>query len=184
MSLNLTNFERAEYTDASSAPVDADLPNAPATPDPALFTRAILFGLGGAAAGAIIDGLFIGITHINLGYLALLIAWLVAKAMTTGSNGQGGRNYQIAALVLTYLSVSAAHSGLLWWQVRQEGTPVPLTAHNLFVLARYGIESPFLRFQDAGASAILGLFILFIGLRAAWRMTSGDPGAVRHPFAR
>jgi len=184
MSLNLSNFERAEYTEAPSSDLAPELPNAPATPDTALFTRAILFGIGGAAAGAIIDALFIGVTHINLGYLALLIAWLVAKAMTLGSNGQGGRTYQIAALVLTYLSVSVAHAGLLWWQIHQEGESVPLTAHNLFALARYGIESPFLRFQTSGASALIGLFILFIGLRAAWRMTSGVPGAVRHPFAR
>jgi hypothetical protein len=178
------DFTRAEYADPAPDP-DAPFINAPQTPDATLLTRAILFGLGGAIAGAIIDALFIGITHINLGYIALLIAYLVARAMTLGSNGQGGRAYQITALILTYLSVAAAHSGLLWWDLkRSEHLSVPLNLHNLTLLAKYGIESPFLRFQDSAGSAILGLFILFIGLRAAWRMTSGVPGAVRHPFAR
>ena len=178
------DFNRAEYADNTPAP-DTLIINAPQTPDTTLFVRAILFGIGGAIAGAIIDALFIGLTHINLGYLALLIAYLVAKAMTFGSNGQGGRSYQIAALILTYLSVAAAHSGLLWWDYkRSEHVSIPLNLHNLILLAKYGLEEPFLRFQQSGASALIGLFILFIGLRAAWRMTSGIPGAVRHPFAR
>ena len=181
MSLSPPNFDRAEYL--PEAPGDPFL-NAPATPDSGLFARAILFGIGGALAGAVADALFIGITHINLGYIAILIAYLVAKTMTFGSRGQGGRNYQIAALVLTYLSIATAHAALLWWQLHREGTSVPLNLHNLVLLAKYGLEEPFLRFQQSGFSALIGLFILFIGLRAAWRMTSGIPGAVRHPFAR
>jgi hypothetical protein len=178
------NFDRADYTAAAPLDVTPEVIDAPSTPNPALFTRAIVFGIGGAIAGAIINALFIGLTHINLGYIALLIAYLVAKAMTIGSRGQGGRNYQIAALILTYLSVAAAHSMLAWWQIHREGTSVPLNLHNLILLAKYGLQSPFLRFQDSAVSALIGLFILFIGLRAAWRMTSGIPGAVRHPFAR
>jgi hypothetical protein len=178
------DFNRAEYVDNTPAP-DTLIINAPEKPDTTLFVRAILFGIGGAIAGAIVDALFIGLTHINLGYLALLIAYLVAKAMTFGSNGQGGRSYQVTALILTYLSVAAAHSALLWWQYHKvEHFNIPLNPTNLLRLAKYGLEEPFLRFQQSGASALIGLFILFIGLRAAWRMTSGIPGAVRHPFAR
>lgn len=168
------SFTQAEYLDASTPAI-----NAPATPDAALFSRALLFGLAGVVAGAALDAAFIGLTHINIGYLAIGVAWLVAKAMVTGSRGQGGRTYQITAVVLTYLSVSLAHAALLDFFAHQAGKAVPLS-----ILVRYGLAYPFLRFQSSGASALIGLFILFIGLRAAWRMTSGNPADVRHPFAR
>lgn len=171
------SFSHAECLDPVSSI------NAPARPDPALFARAVLFGIAGMFAGAVLDGGFIGLTHIDIGFLAIAVAWLVAKAMITGSNGQGGRTYQICALLLTYLSVSLAQAGLVYFALRQEGG-VPLNLHNGFALIRFGLESPFLEFQHSPANAALGLFILFVGLRAAWRMTSGDPAAVRHPFAR
>lgn len=172
------DFAQATYVDAPP------VPNAPATPDTQLFLRSIAFGIGGALLGAVLYGGFIALTHINIGYLAIAVAYFIAKAMTVGSRGQGGRYYQITALVLTYLSVSAANAGVVWWNVRKEIGPIHLSPYNLFVLGKAGLEYPFLRFQDSGASALIGLFILFIGLRAAWRMTSGMPGAVRHPFAR
>jgi len=187
MSLNLSDFQQAQPLDAPvvEAAPGPGIDLAPVHPDPSLFARAILFVLGGAFLGALAYALFVGITHITLGYLAILVAYLVAKGMTIGSRGQGGRNYQVAALILTYLAVSAAHSAIIYYQIlKTDNLHIPLNLHNLFELAKLGILSPFTRFQDSGASALIGLFILFIGLRAAWRMTSGIPGAVHHPFAR
>jgi hypothetical protein len=182
MSLNLSSFDRAEPADAS---VEAPAIDAPLHPDRTLFIRALLFGVAGAAIGALINALFIGLTHINIGYLAILVAYLIAKAMNIGSRGQGGRYYQVAAIILTYLAVSAARSALLWWDFHAtDGISIPLNFHNLFLLVRYGVLFPFLRFEDSAINGALGLLILFIGFRAAWRMTSGIPGAVRHPFAR
>ena len=183
MSLTPPSFDRAEYVDAQQ--YSAPEINAPARPNTTLFAQALLCGLLGALVGAILDGGFIALTHINIGYLALVVAWLVAKAMTLGSRGQGGIAYQVSAVVLTYLSVAAAHSGLIYWQVRTEQhLSIPINLHNLLLLAKLGVTFPITRFQDSGVGALLGLFILFIGMRAAWRMTSGVPGAVRHPFAR
>jgi hypothetical protein len=185
MSLTPPSFERAEYAPTPSLDLAPPAIDAPATPDTTLFAQAILCGLVGALLGAILDGGFIGLTHINIGYLSLVVAWLVAKAMTLGSRGQGGIAYQVPAVVLTYLSVAAAHSGLIYWQVHTEQhLSIPLNLHNLLLLAKLGLTFPITRFQESGVSALLGFFILFIGMRAAWRMTSGIPGAARHPFAR
>ena len=176
MSLTPSSFDRAEY-------VDAPLVGPPLHPDPALFSRAILFGLGGVIAGAVIDAVFIGATHINLGYMALLVAYLVARAMSAGSRGQGGPNYQICAVILTYVSLALAQSAVIWWNTRADGG-IPLNAHNLIEIAKLGLLYPYYMMQGRGASGIFGLLILFIALRAAWRMMSGIPGAVRHPFSR
>ena len=105
--------------------------NAPGRPDPALFWRAILFGVGGAILGASCYGLFIGLTHINIGYLAILVAHLIAKGITMGSGGQGGRAYQISAVVLTYLAVAAANAGVVMWETSRVATTL-LSWRRLF----------------------------------------------------
>jgi len=175
MSTTPPSFTQAEYIE----PVPQPEINAPDRPDPALFGRAILFGIGGAIAGAACYGLFIGLTHINIGYLAILVAWLIAKAMTAGSGGQGGRAYQITAVVLTYAAVAAANAGVQMWLYSRAGLQL-----SLLDAAAKGFMYPIARFESSPFGGIIGLFILFVGLRAAWRMTSGIPGAVRHPFAR
>jgi len=74
----------------------------------AAFVRALLFGIGAAIAGLILYAAFGIITGIEIGYVSLAVGWLIGKAMRKGSNGVGGRRYQIAAAALTYAAVSMA----------------------------------------------------------------------------
>ena len=177
MSLTPNNFETVSYVETPPPPVPA------ASVDPAAFGRAIVFGLGGAVLGALLYAAFIEITNIQIGYLSIAIAFLVAKGMMIGSKGRGGFQYQVTAIALTCVAVAVGNALMLYWHVSKAQT-VALSVHNVLALLRFGIEEPFLEFQDSPFGALLGLFILFIGLRAAWRMTSGDPNAVRHPFSR
>ena len=70
------------------------------------FVRGILFGVGGAIAGLILYSAFGILTGIVIGYAALAVGWLIGTAIKKGSNGIGGRRYQIAAVALTYAAVS------------------------------------------------------------------------------
>jgi hypothetical protein len=142
-----------------------------------------MFGLGGAVLGALLYAGFIEVTNIQIGYLSIAIAFLVAKGMMIGSKGRGGFQYQVTAIALTCVAVAVGNALMLYWHVSKE-QPVALSIHNLVALLRFGVEEPFLEFKYSAGGALLGLFILFIGLRAAWRMTSGDPNSVRHPFGR
>ena len=74
----------------------------------AAFVRAILFGIGAAVAGLILYATFAIATGIVIGYASLAVGWMIGTAMMKGSNGVGGRRYQIAAVLLTYASVSLA----------------------------------------------------------------------------
>lgn len=177
MTLNLSNLETADYGNPVLTAAPAVVFNS------ANLMRAIAFGLGGAAVGALLYAGFIYLTHFEIGYLSIVVAYLIAKAMMAGSKGEGGRPYQISAMALTCFSVAAANALLLYWNFSKQA-PIRLSIHNLFILMRFGFEEPFLEFHDSVAGALITLFILFIGLRAAWRMTSGDPNAVQHPFAR
>src|SRR5271167_688308 len=62
----------------------------------AAFVRAIAFGIGAAILGFALFAGFVIITGISLGYISLAVGFLVGKAMKLGSNGIGGRRYQIA----------------------------------------------------------------------------------------
>jgi hypothetical protein len=74
----------------------------------AAFARGLLLGVGAAIVGLIGYAAFTIVTGWFLGYLALGVGWLVAKAIMKGSNGIGGRRYQVAAVILTYAAISMA----------------------------------------------------------------------------
>jgi len=175
-------------------------PNLPADSHAAL-TRAILYGIGAAIVGMIGYALFEIATGIIIGYLAIGVGYLVGKAMKRGSNNRGGRRYQIAAALLTYASVSMAaipvaihsyknhkpaHTAAAPSNASSNQSPFPgATAPGpepkhqplnpgkaLLILAGIGLASPFLELAD-GFGGIIGLFILFLGIRAAWSLTAG-----------
>ena len=90
--------ERCAQTVATAQPPDSH----------ASFLRGLLFGAGGAFLGFVAYAGFSIVTGWQIGYLALVVGWLVAKAMRKGSRNLGGRRYQIAAVALTYVAIALA----------------------------------------------------------------------------
>src|SRR5579864_3559488 len=72
------------------------------------FVRGLLFGLGAAVVGFGVYVAFALSTGLVIGYVSLAVGYLVGKAIVLGSRGIGGRRYQIAAVLLTYMAVSVA----------------------------------------------------------------------------
>jgi hypothetical protein len=183
----------------------------------AAFVRAILFGTGGAVLGLVIYSAFAILTGIMIGYVALAVGWLVATAMKKGSQGVGGRRYQIAAVALTYaaVSLSAIPIGISFYLKEKKpvahataapnassstssdtadpssrtrepaGSPQaiakPAVGAIIASMLFAGLASPFLELQS-GVSGILGLVILFVGIRIAWKITSAPPLEILGPF--
>jgi len=184
MSSNLPDFEKADYLAPSPAPtyeqqqpilsgdVDARGWENQAS-DHARFTKAITYGIGAAILGSILYAAFTIITKIEIGYVAVGVGYLVGKAMLTATEGHSSRKYQVAAAILTYLSVSLAAVPEILWALHSQGKDIShISARGLMFLAQYGVASPFLELKDQGLSALIGLFILFIGIRAAWKLTA------------
>jgi hypothetical protein len=191
------NYYRANG--AMTCPGCADKMSRELAPDThAAYVRSILFGVGAAVLGMILYATFAIVTGIVIGYAALAVGWLVGKAMIKGSNGVGGRRYQIAAVLLTYAAVSTAaipvwiHYSGEHKQSRQqsaqsgqtsesgapeEPTPAvrPSMVAALGTLMLLGLASPFLEFSGNPVGALIGLVILFVGMRFAWQMTAGRP---------
>src|SRR5271157_387721 len=72
------------------------------------YLRGLLYGVGAAIAGLILYAAFEIATSLIIGYVSLAVGWMVGKAMMKGSNGVGGKRYQITAVLLTYAAVSTA----------------------------------------------------------------------------
>lgn len=71
--------------------------------------RAFVFGLGAAIVGG---GIWYAIqesTGWQVGLIAVLVGWMIGKAVNRGSNGKGGWKYQAMAIVLTYFAVAATY---------------------------------------------------------------------------
>ena len=214
MSTNLPSFERAEYgTGAESGPAPGPeqcvrcrrplterfyrLAGAP-TCEPcanaavgspgegaaAAFSKAIAVGFGAAIVGSILYAVVEIATGWTIGYAALGVGWLVGRGMKWGSEGRGGRRYQIAACVLTYLSVSSASVIVILHALSKRlpaGAQFSLSPRILPFLAKDVLLSPLLDLQN-GVNGVIGLFILFIALRAAWSLTAGSEYRVTGPY--
>ena len=144
----------------------------------ALFSQALMLGTMAAALGLILYSAFTIFTHFYLSYVALAVGWMVGKAMMSGSNGVGGRRYQIAAVLLTYAAISLS-------AVPIRIAELAPAAHvdwmdHMSAFAVLGIASPFL-YLLTGISGLIGLLILFVGLGVAWRMTRARRLAVDGP---
>jgi hypothetical protein len=151
---------------------------APAEGGDAAFLQAMLLGLGAAIMGSILYATVEVGTGWTIGYVALAVGWLVGKGMKLGSGGRGGRRYQVVAAVLTYCSVSCANLIVILWGLR--GREFVVNEQFVVLATRFGLLSPFVELRT-GFSGIIGLFILFIGIRAAWGMTAGSEYRISGP---
>lgn len=170
------------------------------------YARALAFGIGAALLGMILYAAFGIITGLVIGYLSLAVGYLIGKAMMKGSNGIGGRRYQITAVLLTYAAVSIAAVPMAIAQFSKEKKSRPQTQMTqsqsedgqqaaeapprkvnvgaaIAYLIGLGLASPFMDLMAEPLQGLIGLVILFVGMRIAWRLTAGRPAVdVSGPF--
>ena len=185
----------------------------------ATYVRALTYGVGAAVAGLIGYALIaILLQGWVISYMSIGVGWIVGTAMMKGSNGVGGRRYQIAAALLTYAAVSMAavpiwiHFAGERSQQRQtqqqkleqeqrqleqdsgqrpsEPQPAPRAEKPQVSLGTWlervaliGLASPFVQLSGNPFWGLMGLLILFFGMRIAWRIAAGRPFGVYGPFA-
>ncbi|MGD0493218.1 MAG: hypothetical protein ABSC32_16905 [Steroidobacteraceae bacterium] len=160
-----------------------------------VFVRGVLFGVGGAVLGLAIYVGFALATGLISGFISLAVGYLVGKAIVMGSGGLGGRRYQIAAVLLTYIAVSLSavpialsqhlkqRSAQAHMQVTDStsASPKPGLAKAIGMWALIGLTSPFLALSNP-TQGLIGLVILFVGIRIAWRMTAGKQVIILGPL--
>lgn len=147
------------------------------------YIAALLYGLGGAVAGFILYALVTIVTGWEIGFVSLAVGFLVGAAMKKGAGGYGGRKYQITAALLTYAAVSLAAIPIYLYlghgkEMSTPGQPVA----TFLTYALIGFASPVLGLIASPGSGILGLVILFVGIRYAWQATAAHMATVDGPY--
>jgi hypothetical protein len=171
--MEMPEFDRAEY----DQPVVIEGYGEPPA-SRAAFPKALLFGFGAAAVGSL-GYAIISLSGFMVSIVAIGIGWLVEKALMTASGGLGGRQYQVAAAVLTYFAVSCGRVWRLWWAIHQQlaADGGRFGNHPVWfaeILVRQALIGPFLGLTRSPLNAGLGLLILFFGVRTAWQMAAGS----------
>lgn len=90
--------------------------------------KAALLGALAALIGGGLWALFIVTTNWMIGLVAIGLGYLVGIAVRKGSDGRGGRAYQVIALVLCYMAVATGYMGVVVAElVKKKGTPAAVT---------------------------------------------------------
>ena len=135
---------------------------------------AAAYGLGAAVAGS---ALYFGILWITGGWelslIAIVVGWMVGKAVMVGSENRGGVAYQLLAVFLTYCSIASSFMPLILRGVEN------LDAQTLLVAFIYAFAAPFL----GGLDNVLGLLIIGIGLWQAFSMTKKRELEIEGPYS-
>ena len=170
------------------------------------FVRGVLFGVAGAILGLVIYVAFALATGWMVGYVSLAVGYIVGKAISLGSRGVGGRRYQVAAVLLTYVAVSLAavpiaislhkQPRVVQQQSAQAGDQPPThvngsaaapptrmsPARAVGLLALLGLASPLLALAHP-AQGLIGLIILLVGIQIAWKITAARQLNISGPIA-
>jgi hypothetical protein len=174
------------------------------TPGPGGFVKAVIGGVAGGIAGAVLYYLVRAVSGYEVGLIAIAVGFLVGKGVRWGTGGRGGRLYQVLAVGLTYLAIVSTYVPAVIRGLNDaqpppsastpvEGTaaPGPTAAATrapvgslaglfiglvLFVVLIVAL--PFL----GGFANIIGLVIIGIGLYEAWKINRRLPLAISGPI--
>ena len=163
------------------------------------LVRAALYGGGAALAGCALYALVAIVLHAEIGLIAILVGWMVGKAIRHGSYGHGGRRQQILAVLLTYFAITTSYIPVILYHAATSphvaqtadapaSSDAPATARPrmsfgttaLFLLVLTAV-APFLSLTS-GVSAWISLFIIFIGLQYAWKLTARREIVLTGPY--
>jgi hypothetical protein len=158
--------------------------------------QAALYGGGAAIAGCAIYAAVAILAHLELALIAILIGYMVGKAVRKGSNGLGGRPQQILAVLLTYFAITFSYVAVFIYHAAEKRPPaaqhatdnttpagrvsVPQAIASLVVLAAI---APFLALGGNFVGGAISLLIIFFGLRQAWALTGRTDLQIFGPYS-
>ena len=171
--MNTPDFSRAEYVKPPLIDGETGFVEGSRRARAAAFPLAMVYGVVAAAAGAVGYAL-IGMSGFMVSIVTIAIGWLVARAMMTATRGVGGREFQVTAVVLTYLASSCG--GLIDILVPALKAGYRVSQIPVVFMMKYALFGPILQLASSPLWGLMGLLILFYGLRTAWQLAAGSPG--------
>ena len=125
--------------------------------------KSLALGFLAAVLGAAIWYGIAAAFNLEIGLVAILIGWMVGRAVQMGSGGRGGRRYQVAAALLAYLSIVMSYAALGFREADDPFNPFMLLV--LLVL-------PVIANLASMPGGIIGLAIMGFGIHQAWKMNA------------
>jgi len=167
------------------------------------FLKAAAAGVCAAVAGAIVYYLVLVATDRIFGLIAILVGYMVGRAVRWGTGNRGGWRYQALAIVLTYVAIVSAYAPLLFKGMAEAGrqasaqattatagtaAPAPQEKNvqapgpgavvvALGFVAAILLASPFL-----GGFDPIGWAIIAFGLYEAWKLNRRVSFEISGPF--
>lgn len=140
--------------------------------EPGPIALALLLGFGASLVGAVIYWAVIRFFSLEIGIVAVLNGWMVGKAMRTGAGGRGGRVLQVAAAMLTYVSVAMAY------------LPFALSDGGSIGLAALipALALPIYVIIGSLPGGLISALIIGFGMVQAWQLTGTPAMDIQGPF--
>ena len=91
--------------------------------------RALGLGVLAAIAGAGVYYAILAATGYEIGLVSIAVGWMVGRAVNRGSNGRGGRAYQLLAVGLTYAAIVSTYIPFIVKEFR-DNPPVAAAADS------------------------------------------------------
>jgi hypothetical protein len=90
--------------------------------------RALLWGGLGGLVGAAIYYAVLALSGYEVGLVAIVVGLLVGFGVRKGSNGVGGRGYQLLAVAITYLAIVSTYIPFIVEEIMKQGEAMEETA--------------------------------------------------------
>lgn len=143
------------------------------------FGRAVLYGIGGMLAGAIVWYIVEKVLNLEIGFIAILLGYLVGRAIRLGAQNRGGLRYQILAVVLTYIGISLAYAPFLIEAAQVSLGDLVGVGIGRLIWTILGLP---VRVVTGSSGGIISLVIYGIAFLQAWKLTAGEPITASGPF--
>jgi hypothetical protein len=141
------------------------------------FGKALVLGLGAAAAGWAVYFAILKLFEFEFGLIAILVGFIVGKAVSNGSGGRGGWLPQALAIGLTYLAIVCTYVPLIADSMRSED-PSAAGAALYVVASVIAVLYPFLSVTESP----MGLVIVAVGLYQAWKLNKRRELSITGPY--
>jgi hypothetical protein len=169
-----------------------------------------VFGLGAGVVGAAIYYAVIAIANLEIGIVAILIGYMVGYSVRKGARGRGGLRFQVLAVALTYASIALAYTPILVMQARAASRAEKASAATgsnssgpantrssgaattkpgggsfivaVVILGAIVASLPVMVVVGSFPSGLISAFIIFIGMKQAWRMTGAPALLILGPY--
>jgi hypothetical protein len=162
-------FQKAEYAGEAASPSEPSAAPALAIPPaPVNLAQGLLFALGAAVACSIAYAAIVIVSKYELALVSIAVGYLIGTAAVKGA-GNGSRMLQIAATVLTYISICASLFFTALWELSQQGKVYDVVGYGAMLVMSMG--KPLFEINE-GVGGILGIAILVFGLMQAWKQAA------------